>query len=803
MQNGLIELKSLLIRFSRMLNGDDELDAILSMMGGGDGSSSKSKSSKSSKSASPSPAHQHGSDSHSAPKQKTKKKKKKRKKRDRASDVEDNVEISSKPSKKARRVDHPDDVSYADTRLKVSCFGWPAVNSQRLLLLGKGLAHSCEEYASNLDGQYGSTMCTGCGKSGALHELWRYSEEERVDPLSVVSVASILVAARNVRCLVGEYYPACPGSAASLSGQQGKASAREVLPPLMASRSPRETLLGSIDGQLGRVLGQVRKMQAAVSSASPMRHRESSDFCVRSTPAISHEDVEMLRAKTTRLVEEVQKYKASAAVSGEGSRSGLILVERRLAVMAACDGVYYRCYYSVLTSRIPDSSGALVAALIPHPPTYFSCPNLAWDVEHAGLDSLRLYLGKCKFGKEFAAPLDDPTRQMILSSWGLRDRLGGVGNISNDRSSSVNPLLALWQSRFIETIRHLWVTRYSELQTHWALSSRSRSDEKKRKDGSHGSELDRHEAEALSPAMVEWRDSTRDYPAHFMAYAVPTPDALEAVLESLVSSQLGASRRDRITSLVEAGAGTGYWSALLQKSLEKNEGLSVVPYDIAPPSRNEVSLQSQGNEYHGEVPCYTPVGQSAQLEATTNANSACLLLCYPPPESEMAHDALASYLSHGGRTVMHIGEWQGLTGSASFETLLKERCICIVNRVVSLPCWGTDAAYLTVWNARVADSDKDCDASSSPAIGYCSVQECKCAAVRRSLHARMLQYCSQECFEKHSAQRQSTLALHMLYTTGSGLEFDDDKHFIDISCSERQGFPVRKKGKKKKKRRKS
>lgn len=759
-----------------MLNGDEELDAILSMMGGaGDGSSTK-------------PKYQDGSDSHSRPKQKKTKKKKKKRKREKT--------CSSKPSKKARHV-RPDDVSYADTRLKVSCFDWPAVNSQRLLLLGKGLAHSCGEYSSNLDGQYGSTMCTGCGKSGALHELWRYSEEEKVNPLSVVSVASILVAARNVRCLVGEYYPAYPGSAASLSGQQGKTSARDVLPPLMASRSPRETLFGSIDGQLGRVLGQVRKMQAAVSSASPMRHRESSDFCVRSTPAMSHEDVEMLRAKTAKLVEEVQEYKASAAVSGEGSRSGLILVERRLAVMAACDDVYYRCYYSVLTSRIPDRLGALVATLIPHPPTYFSCPNLAWDVEHAGLDSFRLYLGKCnKFGKSFAAPLDNPTRQMILSSWGLRDRLGGVGNISNDQSSSNNPLLALWQSRFIETIRHLWVTRYSELQSHQALSSRSRSDEKRQMVRSHGSELDRHEAEALSPAMAEWRDSTRDYPANLMAYATPTPDALQAVLESLVSSQLGASRGDRLTSLVEAGAGTGYWAALLQKSLEKNEGLSVVPYDIVPPSGNEVSSQSQGNEYHGEVPCFTPVRQSAQLEATTDANSACLLLCYPPPESEMAHDALASYLSRGGRTIIHIGEWQGLTGSASFESLLKQSCL--VRRVVCLPCWGTDAAYLTVWNARVADSQKGCDASSSPAAGYCSVQGCNCPALRRSLHARMLQYCSQECFEKHSVQRQSTLALHMVDSTGPGLQFDDKRHFMDISCSKKQGLPVRKKRKKKK-----
>ena len=482
-------------------------------MGGGDGSSSRSKD-------------QNGSDSHSKPKQK-KKKKKKRKKRDKTSDA-DNGENSSKSSKKARRVGQPDDATYADTRLTLSCFDWPAVNSQRLLLLGKGLAHSCGEYTSNLDGQYGSTMCTGCGKSGAMHELWRYSEEEKVNPLSVVSVASILVAARNVRCLVGEYYPACPGSAASLSGRH-VASARDVLPPLMASRSPRETLLGSIDRQLGRVLGQVRKMHAAVSSASPMGHRQSSDFCERSTAAISHEDVEMLRAKTVRLVEAGQEYKASAsAVSGEGFSSGLTLVERRLAVMAACDGVYYRCYYSVLTSRIPDRFGSLVAALIPHPPTYFSCPNLAWDSEHAGLDSMRLYLGKCKFGKEFAAPLDDPTRQMILSSWGLRDRLRG-GDIINDRSSSNNPLLALWQSRFIETIRHLWVTRYSEIQSHRALSSRSSSDEKRQK-GRSQSELDRHEAEALSPAMAEWRDSTRDYPANFMAVSLVDYACVRALL---------------------------------------------------------------------------------------------------------------------------------------------------------------------------------------------------------------------------------------------------------------------------------
>ena len=128
--------------------------------------------------------------------------------------------------------------------------------------------------------------------------------------------------------------------------------------------------------------------------------------------------------------------------------------------------------------------------------------------------------------------------------------------------------------------------------------------------------------------------------------------------------------------------------------------------------------------------------------------------------------------------VLHIGEWQGLTGDASFEDLLRRNFSCLEKDTVPLPVWGTDATYLTVWRKKSSGSEDELQPSHLPTIGYCSVEGCSNLARRRCRFARCLQYCSMDCYRRHSSQRRPVLAVHMLNEDASN--YEDDGHFIDL-----------------------
>ena len=241
-----------------------------------------------------------------------------------------------------------------------------------------------------------------------------------------------------------------------------------------------------------------------------------------------------------------------------------------------------------------------------------------------------------------------------------------------------------------------------------------------------------------------------------------------------------------IEQILEAGAGTGYWSALLNAKLNSIKKEPVVAYDLTPPSSNNGKVV-ESNEYHGNIPTFMRVHQADTLShalsssAITSGTSTALLLCYPPPASDMAYNALSAHISKGGRIVMHVGEWQGLTGSNEFETLLTKEFSCQKTDVVPLPSWGTDATYLTIWSKKMS-GDEDGDASAVKIlIGSCSVEQCSTAARKRCRYARSLQYCSRDCYQKHSTQRKAILALHMVHTiSGDELKYENDGHFRDL-----------------------
>ena len=135
----------------------------------------------------------------------------------------------------------------------------------------------------------------------------------------------------------------------------------------------------------------------------------------------------------------------------------------------------------------------------------------------------------------------------------------------------------------------------------------------------------------------QWRDAmVRQY-----SFAVPTEAALQKILDA---------SRGRI---VEIGAGTGYWSALLAA-----RGADVVAYD----DRSWDGLTAFQ---------HFPVHDGTWRAARSHPDRA-LFLCWPPMTS-MAWAAIRTWHKAGGRTVIYIGEGEdGCTADDRFHHYLDE-----------------------------------------------------------------------------------------------------------------------------------
>ncbi len=102
-------------------------------------------------------------------------------------------------------------------------------------------------------------------------------------------------------------------------------------------------------------------------------------------------------------------------------------------------------------------------------------------------------------------------------------------------------------------------------------------------------------------------------------------------------------------SVVEIGAGTGYWAWQLTQ-----RGVHVIAYDQAPPDQAP-------NQWHqppptgGAVDTFHPVIRGGPAQAAAYPDRV-LFLCWPPYDQPLAADALAAY---PGDTLIYIGEGDG------------------------------------------------------------------------------------------------------------------------------------------------
>jgi len=420
------------------------------------------------------------------------------------------------------------------------------------------------------------------------------------------------------------------------------------------------------------------------------------------------------------------------------------LLEERLYFILMTDQLYYRLYYAALTSSsittTTTTSGDYdtTTTVVPHPHKYFGCPGMAWS-------------GDVQPAKEFCKILDPKARTLLVDTWELFSSTFCSTNKSGTPSVIYNPLHKLWQYRFYELVHHIWATGMVQRCTLDILKSvQTRPD---------NLQAEFVEQETLAhPLMGEWRDVARDFPASLHAYATPTDQALD-VVQRVVGNDKSSSN----PIVLEMGAGTGYWAALLQA-----RGVSVIPYDISPPGA------LSDNEYHAEVPSFTNIHRSTSLSSSSKAASI-LFLCYPPPGTDMAFSTLQHFT---GDTVIHVGEWAGLTGSVAFEELLTASFTYEDRYTLSLPSWGTDAAYLTIWKRHQSNGG---EIPSSPAIGGCLA--CSQLATRRCRLARLVQYCSIDCFVLHQEARKSLLLMQMLdcRCAGVDVDWDNPQHFAVLS----------------------
>ncbi|CAH0515646.1 unnamed protein product [Peronospora belbahrii] len=264
-----------------------------------------------------------------------------------------------------------------------------------------------------------------------------------------------------------------------------------------------------------------------------------------------------------------------------------------------------------------------------------------------------------------------------------------------------NPLLAIYHSRLREGVRLFYkegVGMNGEMDAvvaapkgnGLAASKRIKSSKKPQKkhyrrernnSSRTGGEAEGTSSSALVempsyPLLMEWRNNCRDWCCHLYAYATPTHEALDVMA--------------KYTPIVEVGAGTGYWSSLLQRA-----AVDVVAYDKAPPSAEGV----EQNAYHGRVPPFCSVGRGGpEVLSQKDMAGRNLFLCYPPPDDAMA---VRSVQLFQGDVILHVGEWQGDTGDSRFERELQRRFVLVED--ITLPNWGNSAYGLTVWRRKSKD----------------------------------------------------------------------------------------------------
>lgn len=168
--------------------------------------------------------------------------------------------------------------------------------------------------------------------------------------------------------------------------------------------------------------------------------------------------------------------------------------------------------------------------------------------------------------------------------------------------------------------------------------------------------------------LLDIRTRRRELAARF-AWAIPDEPALAAL------AALGP--------LVEGGAGTGYWAALLAA-----RGADVLAYDATPPGG------STRNPYHPGRHTWTRVLAGDSVRAVRANPERTLLLCWPPFDDDAA--GYAALRAYRGETLGYVGE--GPDGATGTPRLHRELALnwSPTDRV-ALPTWPGHTDLLVIY----------------------------------------------------------------------------------------------------------
>ncbi len=137
------------------------------------------------------------------------------------------------------------------------------------------------------------------------------------------------------------------------------------------------------------------------------------------------------------------------------------------------------------------------------------------------------------------------------------------------------------------------------------------------------------------------------------AFAVPTIDILEEIA--------------RHSPIVEIGAGTGYWAMCL-----RDAGADVLAFDLRPPGEDPPWEWREANPWFEDI--WSTVVPGGTEMAAAHPDRA-LFLCWPPPGSPMAREALIRHREAGGRTLIFIGSPGSSADGEFFRCLESMRVI--------------------------------------------------------------------------------------------------------------------------------
>jgi len=434
-----------------------------------------------------------------------------------------------------------------------------------------------------------------------------------------------------------------------------------------------------------------------------------------------------------------------------------------IRLVMACDDVYYQLYYGQICRRRAPKCRQRRRGhhqqqrrrrqqqllLLPHPPSYFGLVASGFDrsseeVAQRALDRILF------FHSSDVRERDDRDKNSHKEENldELSERFG-LSIDYDDSSRDEHALSAVHRYRLLETIVLLqrWKTVSTSSSSARSVSS-SHSALAHRRDRQHDDADAVHETPA--PALLaEWRDSCRDFLCHLYSYATVSQSTIRKLSRILASYQ----QRDGI---IELGAGTGYVAACLRQA-----GVEVQAYDLHPtPLNGTADPMDAANEYHGSTRAFYPVrqGNHQVLRTKKDWGETALLLCYPPPHSDFAYDALKQFSKRSGRVVVFIGEFKGLTGTASFERLL-QRKYRLVERFPCL-CWVTDASSVSVWIRSDAKDECNIDQGISLLLpcSFCRQKE----SHKRLRWLRFLTYCSKDCCHRDELARKTALRIAMV-----------------------------------------